>query len=447
MPRPGRIPLSPDELQVIGRFVEAVVEGRYETVAGAARACLPELERVRPASVPARSYLTVRRHLSSGTRSARRGALNSFWTSAEERVVARFVKALVAGRYQTAWQAADACHEEFARRRQRSAAVSPAVPRTHQAVFIRILKHAPAAGYRSIRERWSQAEVAVLNRHVDALVRGRFSDAGSAAESCHAEMNRLRPRPPARTVTAVRDRLERRARHLGWTWSTNRWLEQERRLLEVYARKTAQDRNVTLRAMARACHRRIISMYDRYRTGHPSARDGYVRPKYNSVKALLERRAGELGRDFCEDWRPDEDEVVDRYARALLDGEYQNGDAAAFACRRELADIRRRWRTANPRRYNRTRARSWLAVHTRICKLAHARRRSWPWTAWTAEETRVLQRWIPWYRKHRRSRDFPALKTAAEGMQEELERHGCRRSVRACRERFAKEWRQQQRLA
>jgi hypothetical protein len=446
MPRPDRRPLSPDELRVIGRFVQAVADGRYDAIAKAARACLQELERIRPGSAPARSYLTVYSHLFSGARSARRGSLNSFWTPAEQAVVDRSVKALVLGRFRTAQEAADACHGEFTRRWQRRPATSPVVPRTRQAIFMRILKGAQAAGYTSIRERWTPAEVRVLNRHVEALVRGRFSGAGAAAASCHAEMNRLLPRPPARTRLAVRDRLERRARRLGWKWNTTRWQPQVRRLLETYARKTAQDRNTSLKAMVRACHKRISCVYDSFRAGHPSARDGYVRPTFSAVKSFLERRAGELGRHFSENWRPDEEAVVDRYARALLDGEYENGDVAALACRMELADIRRRWRKADPRRYNRTRERSYLAVHERICELAHAHKRRWPKTAWTAEETRVLRRWFPWYRKHRRARDFPAMKTAAEGIQEELERLGSRRSVPACFGRFAKEWLRRQRL-
>jgi hypothetical protein len=190
-----------------------------------------------------------------------------------------------------------------------------------------------------------------------------------------------------------------------------------------------------------------MMVYDRLRAEHPTGRDGYSRPSRRGVERYIERRARELGRHLIDRWRPDEDAVIDRYAQALLDGEYEDGDAAALRCHRELVRQRRRWRSTDPSRYKHTLARSCEAVHTRLCELAHVHRRSWPKAAWSKEEMRVLWRWVPWYRKHRRSRGFAAMNTAAEGIQEELERLGCRRSVPACFGRFSKEWRRLQEQA
>jgi hypothetical protein len=159
------------------------------------------------------------------------------------------------------------------------------------------------------------------------------------------------------------------------------------------------------------------------------------------VKCFIERRAPELGRQLISVWRADEDAVVGRYALALLDGEYRDGDAAALACCRELARQRRRWRSADPRRYRRALARSREAVHTHIVELAHEHHRCWPKALWTGAEMRVLRSWIPWYRRNHHRRNSSPTKTVAAGIQEELERLGSRRTVAACYGQFTKQWR------
>jgi hypothetical protein len=446
MPQARRVPWRPAELRVLDRCVCRVLDGRYDSVSRAAKVCLSELTRLRAApdkggALPPRAYRTVYTRIRRETLSPRRGALGSFWSADEQVVVDRFVHALVNGRYRRAQEAADACCQEFARlRRLRPSVWRAAVPRTPQAVFMRVVEGAQAAGRKSQRTHWTPSELLVIDRHARALARGRFRDAQAAAASCHSDVNLLVPRPPARSRTAVHARLVRRARDLGWFMDNTRWLPQERRLLERCARRVVQDRAITVRAAARACHASIIRLYDRFRASHPSGRDGYVRRTYNAIESYVERRAGELGRRVNAGWLPDEDAVVDRYAQALLAGQYKDGPAAARAGRRELARRRRSWQKADPRRFNRTRVRSHQAVRTRIQELAHTHKRRWPKTAWTDEEMRLLQRWIPWYKRYRRRRDFPAMKTAAEGTQEELERMGSRRSVAACYGRFQKEW-------
>ena len=187
-------------------------------------------------------------------------------------------------------------------------------------------------------------------------------------------------------------------------------------------------------------HNHIARLYRRFRARHPSIRDGYKQRTYKAIHRYIERHAEELGRRIDARWSQEEDAAVDRYAVALLDGHYRDGPAAARACRRELATLRRGWRKADLRRYNRTRMRSDTALRDRIVQLAHAHERRWPKTAWTGEELAAMKSWIPWYRRHRRSRDFPAMRTAAEGIHEELERLGSRRTVEACYGMFQQTW-------
>jgi hypothetical protein len=219
-------------------------------------------------------------------------------------------------------------------------------------------------------------------------------------------------------------------------------LPRERLLLDEYARRAASGRNVGLKKLVDECHARIVSVYERFASSRTPPRVGYAPPNRIAVESYIERQAPRLGRRLMSAWHRDEDVVVDRYAQALLDGKYERADFAAVACGRALARLRRRWRTTAPERYSRSLARSDEAVHTRICELAHAHRRTWPKAAWTEQELQVLRKWIPWYRKYRRSRAFSALQTVADGAQEELERINCRRTADACYGRFQKAWSQ-----
>jgi hypothetical protein len=417
------------------------------------KVCLSEFARLRATpgkddALPQRTYGTLYTYIWRETRSSRRGTEGSFWSADEQEVVDRFVRALVNGRYPRGQDAADACHREFARLRRLHPLVWRAnTPRTPQGIYMRVVEGARAAGRDSQRTRWTQPELVILDRHARALGGGRFRDARAAAASCHAEISRLVPRPPTRVRTGVFAKLVLRARALGWCMDNTRWLPQERRLLEMYSRRAALDKTITVKAAARACHASIARLYDRFRAKHPSGSDGYVQRAYSTIHSYVERRAEEMGRRVDAGWSPDEDAVVNRHARALLDGQYRDGPAAVRACRRELARLRRTWRKSDLRRFNRTRPRSRAAVHSRIVELAHTYKRRWPKTEWTDEEVSLLRRWFPWYTRNRRRRDFSALDTASEGIQEELERLGSRRSVAACLGKFQKEWSRQEDVA
>jgi len=446
VPLVRRIPWTRAELRVLDRHLAGLLAGSHASLAEAVRACLSEFTRLRrsprgSSASPPRTYQTVYTRFWRDLRSSRRGSRDSFWTADEQGVVDRFVRALVRGRYRRAQDAAEACHREFARLRQLHPLVWRArTPRTVGGVFMRVVEGARAAGRDSQRVRWTDAELAVLNRHARALACGRFRDARAAAASCHAEINRLVPRPPRRVRTGVCVRLELATHVLGWHMDDTRWLPGERDLLEKYALVAARGKEVTIRASAQACQAAIARLYQRFRARHPSDRDGYVQRTYKTIHSYIEQRAGELGRKVDARWSAEEDAAMGRYALALLDGQYRDGKAAARACRRELATLRRGWREADPHRYSRTRMRSYCAVRHRIVELAHAHERRWPKTAWNKEELAIMRSWLPWYRRHRGSRGFPAMRVAAEGIQEELESLGSRRSVAACYGMFQQTW-------
>ena len=158
MQRRRRRAWSPEERDVLDRFVQAIKDGEYDALARATRACLSALEEVRVPGAPARDRWTVYGYLQRKTRSSRFHSANSFWTGEEQAVVDRYVKALIAGRYRAALKAAAACEKELARLPAR-----PVVPRTRQAIFIRIVEGARAAGRNSHRIHWAGPNSASLS--------------------------------------------------------------------------------------------------------------------------------------------------------------------------------------------------------------------------------------------------------------------------------------------
>lgn len=424
-----------EQRAIMDRFVQAIRDGKYDAISKASRACVRELG-------AALAYGTVYSYLEKNTFGGRRYAANSRWTREEQAVVNKFVRALLRSRYRDAGEAADACAAEFDRLRRRPGAVRPVVPRTRQAILVRIYEGACAAGRGPTQMPWHPAELSVLDGHARALAQGRFADAQAAAAACGTELSKLATRPQVRTLIAIQSRLERQAKKLGWSWAGSRKRRPEHRILEEYAGRAAASRNPGIKELVSDCHSRITRVYDGLRPEDTLIGGRLASPTRGAVESYIVRRARELGRQLISLWRADEDAVVDRYVLALLDGEYRDGDAAALACHRELARQRRRWRRVDPRRYRSTMARTREAVHTHIVELAHKRHRGWPKAVWTKAEMRVLRSWIPWYRRNHHRRNSSPKRTVAAGIQEELERLGSRRTVAACYGQFTKEWRE-----
>jgi hypothetical protein len=422
-----------------------VIQGRYDAVSKATRDCVQALARV----VPEPKYQSVYDRIWDGTHAQRYGGLNTQWTRDELAVLDGYVAALVKGQCPGPREAAAACEREFARLRRRSPSRPWAVvPRNKVAVLARLRARALAAGWRPGRMHWAPEECRVCDRHVDALVHGCFRDARAAAAACWKELSRVRRQLPpghagltSRRLSAVYNRISRQARELGWRRATTRWLPEERRILERYARALVDPDGPPLEHAARDCNRGIRRLHDRLRRSNPRALATAVPRTLATIATYLDRLAIEFGRQVHEDWRPDEDAVVGRHARALIAAEFVDAPSAARACLPELAALRRSWRRTDPDRFHRTGTRTFKSVYHRLCTLAHALKQRWPKTRWTEEELKVCRRWVRWYEKHRGVRRLRPWDTVGSGIQEEVERLNSRRSAEACQARFVKEWR------
>jgi hypothetical protein len=442
------------ERRLVGRYVRDIVQGRYDAVADAARACLKELKALRrsggyrPAMRGLRTIVGVAGALWRGTRAARQHGRRTTWTPVEERVAVRHAKDLVMGRYGTLRQAALGCAREFEQMRERNAGALRTVwPRSLQAIESRIYDLAHVAGRARRRHRITPDEDAIYDRYAEALAAGNYRDVHPASKHCLKELERLRrklpaaTRPPSRTLTSVFWQLGRRASKLGYSWVAARWRPEERRILDRHVGILAGDDHPAVHVVARQCFREMEVLYGRRLAKEPSLRLAYRPRTYLTILTYLLRWSREKGRVVMLEWTPQEDKVVGRYARALIEARYADAPTAARACRLELARMRRQWRRDDPTKFKGTRPRSQDATYSHLCILAHRLNHRWPKTAWTDAEMKVCRQWIRWYERHRGVRRLKTWDTVAEGMQEELERINSRRSFSACQSKFWKEWR------
>ncbi len=440
---------SPEENRVLGRCVRGVLAGRFASASDAARACVKRLEQLRGRGPdpPARSISVVYERIQTATRQRRRGGLYTPWSAEEEAVFERHVRALVAGRFEDAKTAARACHREIKRLwRRQPASRRAAIPRTERAILSRMYARAASTSWQGRQMHWSEGEQAILKQYVDALVQGRYSGAWEAARACREELERefgrriSSGRALHRSVEAVYDRLHRLANKHGWTRAETRLLPQEHRILERHARRLLGMSGPRLTEVARQCFAELARLHDRLRTSDPDAFARVTPRKMPSVLADLLRRALKLGRPVAGDWQDDEMRIVIRHARALVARRHKDADAATLACRRDLAALRRNWRTKDPQRYHGTRPRPYEGVYRQVRRQAHALGQRWPQTRWTPKELVLLKRAVDWYERHHGIHRLRPSATAVEGLQLELEQIGSHRTLTGCNVRFWTEW-------
>jgi hypothetical protein len=381
----------------------------------------------------------------------RRGQNYAFWKPPELKILQRQVAALVEGRCRRLHDAVEACKTEMDRQRElRPDAGWQSAPRPVSAVRWKLKKEAKRAGWQSLRVHWSPEERAAFDRHVAGLLQGRFHAPKQAARACLAELEvigrrkrRQGGRPVRRSLLAVRDRIRIRACKLGWSSAKTRWLPEERRILDKHVRRLARSPDLKMKTAVHDCGRDLRRLHDRLHHEKPDRFRRAIPRTDEALRRILSRRAVSMGRALPDAWRTDEDRVIRRFARAVLDARFPDVESAARTCHRVLGRLRRGWRTADPARFARTSPRTVIGTRNRLLVLTHSFGERWPKSGWTAEELRACRRWLRWYMRYRRVRGLRPWSTAAEGLCEELDQLRSRRTVGACGSQM---WEERRRL-
>ncbi len=370
----------------------------------------------------------------------RSGRDYAFWQRPEMRIVRRHVVALVEGRCRRLQDAVEACKAELDRQRKLKPDDGwPSRPRQASAVRWKLKKEARRAGWQSLRVHWSPEEQAALDRHVTGLLDGLFYGPKQAARACLFELQGIAKkqrseggRPVRRSLMGVRDRILVRARELGWSSAQTRWLPEERLVLDRHVRRLVRSPGLKLRTAVLDFSRDLRRLHDRLSREKPDRFRRVIPRPDATLKGILGRRAVGLGRPLPDAWQPDEDKVIRRFARAVLDARHSDVEAAARACRRALGRLRRGWRTTDPARFRRTAPRTVIATRNRLLELTHSFGERWPKSGWTPAELKACRRWVRWYMACRTRRGLRTWNAAAEGLCEELDQLRSRRTVGAC---------------
>lgn len=470
-----------EELKVLDRFAARVARGDFPHAEAAVADCLRTLTR---AGQPRRHPDSqVGDKLRRRARALGRAAGVVYWRPLEDRLLQRFAKAVIRGRYPHAAAALPGCRQalerigragnrtdeavvqrlrahlvtlgrprirqrwtpseirtvdRFARRivcgRYRS--VQAAVPgcrttlirlegpitRSVEAVFRKLLERSAALGRVVVDMRFSPAEKRVLDQFADAVVRGEYSGAAAALADCREALRRARP-SVQRHVVPLAITLRRRIRALGRVLTHDPWTTQEVRIVTRFARLVVRGRYDGAPQVATDCKAALDQSRRRHqgRTPRPPSRS------LAKVTGRLWGKLAELGQPRSRGRRTEaEQKVIDRYARAVVEHRYDNVAHAVPDCLRALNRVARRVSGV-------TDVRSQESVHEAVYKRAREiAHRQLPHRLWTGEERKLTAKWVKKYDRHRRGKLRSNAVTLAEMMRAELARKGYYRSFRAC---------------
>ncbi len=346
------------------------------------------------------------------------------WLPEEYRVVDRYAKALTQGRIAGMGIADARCREELVRM-----AVAAGRDPRRLPVTVRKLIYARARlrGWNWAQSVWQADETMVLEKYARQCVRGRYPTIKAAARACWKEMRATCSRV-GRPLNSVRLRLWEAAHERG-RQPFRRWTAEESRIMARHIRWLFEGRYHYIRQAAEACARELRRAHDRRRGGAisppPRPASAVYQRMTNAVPGLrLPRYKGRM--------TSVERTLIERYARALGRGEYPDARVAAAACRAELQE---RYRSAPQVGPVRLRAVTVPAAHTLGLGLLAAMRRLGLFVLnhrrWTEEEQHVCDAWVRWYESRRHARRHRRWRDAVEGLLEELEQKGYRRTSEA----------------
>ena len=197
----GRAPclgcFSPEEDRVIARFSRALVRNEYPYGTAAVADCHRALARA--GITRRRSGRTLAHRINTGARALGWIPKPVAWSASGARIVDRFARALVSGRYLSIVAAARACRFALERAEQFG-------NHTEGGLRAKLRKQALGMGKAEFRPRWSAEELRILDRFARAVIRGAYPTASAAAEPCRRALERAGLPGHAR-VRAVEDKL------------------------------------------------------------------------------------------------------------------------------------------------------------------------------------------------------------------------------------------------
>ncbi len=237
------------------------------------------------------------------------------WSAAETRIADRFAKMMIRERYRSANAAIGDCRDAL----RRTGFLSHLDSRT---IGNKLRKRSSDLGRPLRYLHWSSAQTHVAERFAQAVVAGRYADVNAAVPDCRKALKQAGLQiPAARTAIAAKlwrltERYGRLRRYVGWAAG-------EEEVAERFARAVLTGRYRHVTEAVSDCRKALD------RLGLPGRRTP------TGVRHHLNKTARRLGRPLVSvKWSTTEEEIISRFARAVVQREYRTiATAAPVACR------------------------------------------------------------------------------------------------------------------
>ena len=364
------------------------------------------------------------------------------WSPQEKRVLDTYVLAFARGKYRNLTEAVQDYQRNIAGLRRRYPhAVWLEPRRTPYAVRRAIQKRKSVLRLPSARPLWSAEENRILNRYAWKVAHtGNYTD-GKAARDYLEHVTRLRRQHPTwtwlrqrRTVAATAEKIRQRSHELGRPYLNVAFSPREDEIFTRYARDVLAGRYRGVKQAADKARVEILRLHRQ----NPNARWAQARRSHTAVWLRIARLARRMGRSRPDSpWDPDEDRVVERYARAVARGRYEAKQVAG-QCSRELERRRSSGASRKQQVPWAIAHRTLSAVTRRILLKAHALGWNTGRKSLAPEETAIVMRWARTYAASRWQKSVGTGRAAVQAAVAELARHGYRRTETACQERLQK---------
>ena len=314
-PRPAFPLWTAEERGVIDRSARAIVEGRYRNVKEAVPECRRALSSVAPAS--GRTDLAIAWKLLCRAYDFGLPRRKHLWSREESRLIQRHVSAMARGEYPDTGTTVSHIKRDLVK-------AGLGVRHPDKEFTKRVRDSARKIGLQLAPPRLGRAEAAVIGRFSRALARNEYVSGESAAEECRRACVRAGIAYP-RSLERLAFCIRARAKTMGWTPAQRPWNASGVRVINRFAQAVVSGEYPSIVAAVRICEetlKRAGEFENRTRAG-----------LYITLRTRAIRRGLPPSRPR---WTPDEKRIVDRFARAVVRGDYTTASAAWTRCRHAL---------------------------------------------------------------------------------------------------------------